>query len=812
MHEFDQSIEAKFSEDITLRLQAGTLDPREKNPGYSIICLQNKNNIKYGKVIYRKYSHDHEHYADWNERARNGEFDFSTDGNLTFDSDKFSSFSQRILEKVDKEILINTGLNDTRKKSVRDLFIHPNLNKPDCITMFQSVQSIRNIEELLNFRGVAIVCGGSNRGKSFTLQYLHTKKLEKQASRQFSEIVFHLDVKSTGLNSKSKITQKLCQEYIDQDLTTSFEKKIKQSVSDGCATIIIDNFCEAKTQERKAIIDFIEEHSGCNYIISVSTAEEINAIKDFADRQNLTVGATSIGNLKRTNVRQIVSKWAPSIEFDTEDRIFSDIMRVVKNSQLPHNHFIYSMLLAIYENKRELKGVLNEADVIENFIEILLRKHFINTAPQQPQYKELLHFLGYLCHIMTLDRAFSLERNNLLQIALEFNQKTLFSYPVESYIEPLVSSGILTRTPPYQFTQSCFLDHGVSYYMSHSKEFKDYIFDTDNYLRHDKSIEYFASKNPSSLDSLELIKRKTNDAIESMRATIISDHKIDVASLDLNKTDNISFLDIASTSEQFEQKIQEIKTDRARHDEVMDELSPLDPEQNKIRNPNSAGKDSNADVIATLRVNLSLYSRVFRGTELIMNPDETISYFENIVTGYIYLIKAIICRLDEDLIIPLIMPRIESEFLADSVTKEKKEEFVSYFKTFISIIKGVIPNHVQNLMSENLTSRKPRLHNIINMAIKNNDNDVAASLLIYLLLDIEHGDIRKHVKSLMDINTKFSRTTTFFKIMQLLTNRHDLPEDTRAYLSKSAVQLISKNKEGLGKRLQLFKQSLESAL
>lgn len=54
------------------------------------------------------------------------------------------------------------------------------------------------------------------------------------------------------------------------------------------------------------------------------------------------------------------------------------------------------MLLAIYEVDHDVKGILSESDIIENFIEILLRKHFMDTPPNKPQFKELRHFLGYL--------------------------------------------------------------------------------------------------------------------------------------------------------------------------------------------------------------------------------------------------------------------------------------------------------------------------------------------------------------------------------------------------------------------------------
>ena len=55
MHEFKQIRESNFREDITIFLQAGTLDTRELYSGYSCVLLNNTNNISDGRVIYRRF-------------------------------------------------------------------------------------------------------------------------------------------------------------------------------------------------------------------------------------------------------------------------------------------------------------------------------------------------------------------------------------------------------------------------------------------------------------------------------------------------------------------------------------------------------------------------------------------------------------------------------------------------------------------------------------------------------------------------------------------------------------------------------------
>ncbi len=191
-----------------------------------------------------------------------------------------------------------------------------------------------------------------------------------------------------------------------------------------------------------------------------------------------------------------------------------------------------------------------------------------------------------------------------------------------------------------------------------------------------------------------------------------------------------------------------------------------------------------------------------------MEPDEILRIFDDIVEGYLFLIKALIARLDENIIIPIMLPKIEEELIGDHIDDQKKEEIIKLFKTFLSIIRGAMPNYVQKLMSEDLGTKKPRFENIVKNKLTKTDDEIVISLLTYLLIDLWEGSTRPHVKNLMNNEGSFSKTTLFFKIIQILSNDYNLSEGDQKYLKKSATKLIVNNKNGLAERLQLFADSI----
>ncbi|HDI3294298.1 TPA: hypothetical protein PMD70_003694, partial [Vibrio cholerae] len=146
-----------------------------------------------------------------------------------------------------------------------------------------------------------------------------------------------------------------------------------------------------------------------------------------------------------------------------------------------------------------------------------------------------------------------------------------------------------------------------------------------------------------------------------------NDLDIDIEVLDIEEISNLSLLDLASSNKDIQSKIMEIKADREERDNELDRSLPLINEKERITNVQRIDEsydtgfsgESTLDLTERYRKELSLFSKVFRSTELLMDPDEVMSIFATIVDSYTYLIKAEMVSLDEKIVFPFLLPIIE---------------------------------------------------------------------------------------------------------------------------------------------------------
>lgn len=816
MHEFEQSITINFSQDITLRLQAGTLDQRNKKSGYSVIQLHSKNNFSYGRVFYRKYIGADKKYTAWKERGENGCFDFSIDKTQIFDAQKFSKHSIDLKETVEFDHIINTGKEVGERKSLKSIFIEPKFENDNIEKIEANVGNIKDLGELLELNGCILISGSEQNGKSFLLRYIQLYQLEKQGNSDLRHITFYLDLANHKFTRKTQVLMELIADYLGHELHTSFEGKVRSAIEAGCAKILIDNYDQSDSKSILAVNEFIKANNKNTFIISCNKSNNLDTLKTLISVYDGEKYNTCIASIARGDIRKIISSRPELSEHISEDEIFSNIIRVIDSSQLSHNHFVYSVLLSIYENKKDLVGILSESDIIENYIEILLEKHSMSTAPNKPQFQDLKHLMGFISSKMLKNKVMYLDRTEYLEYIIEFDKETMNDFQVDDYSTPLIQSGILVEkeNKSIEFSNICFMHYFVAYYMNADDNLHEFIFSNDNYLHLEKVVEYFSSQNSSSFDVLDFLERKVDKLRNEITISIKENQNIDIDLLNLNDLDNISVLDLASSTDEFEEKINEYKEDRQKYDQRQDELSPLFKKGDKecdLKQLDCDYKEDLDSLNSTLRYKkeLTLFSKVFRSTELLMNRTRVLTIFDKILSSYIFLIKVDISRLDDDLILPLMLPRIETEFLADGVSAEEREALIKGFKLFLSIIRASIPNIIENMMSESLATKKPRFKKILHTKLGNVTEDIDILLLRFLLLEIERKGLRNNISYLDKHSGKFASNTLFLKLIQILTSRQDLSDNDQEFIKGKITNLVKCNKEIEATGYQKFIEMIE---
>lgn len=565
---------------------------------------------------------------------------------------------------------------------------------------------------------------------------------------------------------------------------------------DGRCTIFIDNINHASKENLKSLFDFIQINNKCRYIIACDKDYPNEVCKHIIDGSFGNFKTTTIGSLRRRNVRDIVSRWEFAIQHAGENKLYNEITKTVHNSQLPHNYFIYSMLLAIFEVDPDIKGILSESDIIENFIEILLKKHIMTTPSDKPQYKELLHFLGYFGqHCFNNQKAF-FSYNEVLELALKFNKQMLTDYNVHDFISPLQKSGILNQTKnQITFSQPSFMYYAISYFMRHDHKLKAEVLKEENYLSLDKVIEYYASQNASSLELLHTLQQRTKSVIDEMSCIIRNEKGQEINELDLNSIKRMSIFDLFSSSDDVENYIEKLKSDKTASDNHLDEVAPLSAQGKPCDISIKEQDNRKIDLPNLLLQNLSLYARVFRNTELTMDPDGTIDIFNDIANGYMFYMKSFMLMMDESYVIPYILPALEKKMSEDNLTEKQKNKVIQAFKTILSFIRSVMPNNIQALMSDVIATKKPRIENIIKETRKREENDsVKSAILGYILMDIKDENITSLVNELSKEKNDIVQESLFFKINQVIVSNYDLPRRDVDSLKQTLKDIVNKRK------------------
>ncbi|HFG2014928.1 TPA: hypothetical protein ACGF6O_003660, partial [Vibrio cholerae] len=269
-----------------------------------------------------------------------------------------------------------------------------------------------------------------------------------------------------------------------------------------------------------------------------------------------------------------------------------------------------------------------------------------------------------------------------------------------------------------------------------------------------------------------------------------NDLDIDIEVLDIEEISNLSLLDLASSNKDIQSKIMEIKADREERDNELDRSLPLINEKERITNVQRIDEsydtgfsgESTLDLTERYRKELSLFSKVFRSTELLMDPDEVMSIFATIVDSYTYLIKAEMVSLDEKIVFPFLLPIIEERL--EGYEGKDRDNIIEFGRIMLSVIRAIIPNRVQSSMSYDLSTNKSRFQNIISKKLNENITNNEVMLLRLLLVDIKRNELKKHIGELFKLRGKVCSNVLFLKILMLKYERHDMHFSDSNYLDE----------------------------
>jgi predicted MPP superfamily phosphohydrolase len=802
--------------DIVVKLQTGAFDAQKIDAGYSICVLDAENTLSSGRVHYRQWRESKDAFSAWEERGKSGEDSFSHDV-IKFDIGKLSHEAYQIEEEIDAELVINANRTKSERLRLIDIFDKPILVKGLKLTASELLEieqanapankhkelreekrsesaKLKRISEweqldfdnLMTQGNSYIISGGEDQGKTTILNYLMVLGLHNLQAKAIDRLHIKIDYRDVGKGKIKSIDELVIQIFErSPELRGIFSKKIVGLLESGHCLILVDNYDPTEEKKSHALRSFIQKYKANDLIVTVKEAIINDVIAEEGPfRAGKSFQMLRISSIKRKNIRAFISK----IYNDTpakQDVAYKAITDAIKTARLPGNHFVYAMLLEIYSSKFSLDHIYSEADIVENFIEILLRKQAMSEHHQDdPRYKDILMFFGYVATTwMEIDQV-KADRNDFLMLALQFNQKSKFQYPAQRYVDIGVECGILVdRHDGIYFAQKCFHDYAAANFIKPGSAAEARLLGYAGMVRWDKIVEYYCAKSKNPQPIIDAVRRHLALARERCESYVVTkygdgDYKKRIE--ELMKGDGLA--DLIKQGVGVFPNHESITCNKEENDEEQD--------------GDESGEDSRADALeiqqdysafSDYETLLSLFGRVIKSSPHMMDADFQEAAYHHAIKEYRDFIGIAMVVLERELW-PEMKRTISKYFSRLGVAEIETKAFLDRAEGFLGVVLSFVPRLIQRGMATDLgaLSHETTINDIIKSG-KATDEECA--LLRFLKCDLEMGGYIDEVELIQGVDVHYIQISLYLKICEMLKYDYKLDEPARAKLKRTARKL-----------------------
>ena len=770
MHEFSVGKESHFDEDSLLKIQTGKLDLNQDGTvtGYCVLSLNEENNFEDGRIYFRKWNAKTSAFEAWTERANNGLLDFSTKDAIPFDASRFAEICSRKRDYIERDLLCNVGLTHEQQRMLSDVFVCPSLTwdigpttevQGEAKLAYEKNKSL-DLDSLLSLGDSLVLLGGENSGKSTLAKRIAIFYLNAQSEGDLSKIFYYVDARDRSLSKAKRIRDGLLGFYFDDHDGGSCEAKIERKISHRNAVILIDSCEQLDALSIKGVFDFISSNPEPRYILCAQLSAR-TVLAEWSTRisEAKKFRFLRVCGLKRSHIRELFGNWSPSSR-GRNTHVVTQAIRSITGAGMPSNPFVYTMLLSIKERKSTTyRTFMHEADLIENFIEIILEKHVLTTR-NDPQYKDLLLFVGFVAAKMQESDLFSIAETEMTKAVSDFNNLITKNFSYNGYVAPLVKCGILRNTEgKYTFSQVCFFNYALAHWLFKKNIDYQSIGKKIDLLRFDKTFEYISAIKKNDFGLLDYLKT----LVECAWNELLKDEQLSqLKSIDSEIDGCVShdFLDLIK-DDSLEDDIGDHTRTQQYVDDELDEISPLRTDAVCEIEKRGVG-----DIIPSVAFNetLSLYARAFRAAEHLMDADLSMRHFSSIFEFYMRS-AALNIRVFDQKLRPVAISKISKILDYDKLSEPNKVVANAQIHALLNFIISAIPNWSVAMMNCDFFNQ--RQFERMELYRKTCGSNLEKLLLTYSLCELEGVDVVQELKK-QGYSKPYESSSLVMKVIELI--------------------------------------------
>jgi len=280
---------------------------------------------------------------------------------------------------------------------------------------------------------------------------------------------------------------------------------VRSLLESGGLTILVDDVDFAVTQRRKALVGFVSEYPKCRYVFTSSTA--------FVETSTLRPEITPDVPFTRVRLRAMEKGQLLTLieNYGTTDprqadRMLERVLRDVSALNVPLTAVTGTFLIQILLDDPD-HTVLNQAALIERYIEMLLEKYAPRELlPGTFDFKNKVDLLCSICEHMVRANDYTPSYNTILQWCIDYLGGYGLNFNATDLLNYFLVARILEKDGEnVQFRLRMFFEFFTANRMVDSQNFREYVFSDKNYLSFINEIGFYAALSRRDQAQLERI-------------------------------------------------------------------------------------------------------------------------------------------------------------------------------------------------------------------------------------------------------------------------------------------------------------------
>lgn len=496
--------------------------------GYSIIIVDP--DTYNGKVLLRQYYPQRKCFDKCLNLYNNGSFSFSLSEKDPLETKAFEIAHDLIrgFHEYSSSFIISNVVTPDASKPFEDVFVAPPLGKwseykKETNQEIKDYTGVNLSREYISLNSLTssekrnmLFYGKKEYGKTTLIHYFINLYLREY--RKYHIIPFYIDCKGE-FNGKRFIERKCCEfisEFGSGTLPVSLDD-IADLSAKGRLALFLDNFEAVSERTILKLKRFIDKYPNNQYMFFALETVNTESVDQNADALCHGIDRIYIHPLGKHEIRNLADNMLTSV-LPANNNIIDKTILCIRNINLPTTPFVVALVLSICKENEDFVPI-NEANVMETFLETLLEKHSKDSAKTDSyDYQVKENFLCYLVSKMHENNRYWFSQQEFEMHLQAYHLKLGWAVHDTHFDTLFIKKGILYNVgDKVAFRYSCIAYYYLAKLALASTKHMNEILEGDNYLQYPNELNYITGIKRDNIDIYEKINKEYESLLEEYR-------------------------------------------------------------------------------------------------------------------------------------------------------------------------------------------------------------------------------------------------------------------------------------------------------